>query len=575
MPCHYIAEGNIVFGDIPQMLGGVWKNGDWKVGRNVYWSTAGPPKFADMDFQTWQTKGNDIGSIVADPRFVDASSDDFRLKPDSPALKLGFQRIDLSKTGLYGEKDWVELPKRYQDRPLNEIPAPVEPPFVVNFDFEADEPGQEPLDLKIIQGGDRASLAVSKDTAAGGSQSLKFADAPGLQHGFAPHLYCNPSYSAGKVQLSWDMLNSKESPASFYIEVRQWDDSPYLVGPTVSVAPDGRVTAGKQDVGVIPLGQWVHVDIDIELGVGKPKSYRFTLSVPNREPVVAEIPYLSEAFEKVTWLGISSTSDAATVFYVDNLKLGTAEQLASAPQRRRRAEPARTRPREPANAQQLMGYWKFDEADGYVAEDSSGYKNDGDVWATRATGEFGNALFCDSTASHTIVRDDPTLQFGTSDFSIELWICPTMLAIDSNDARRRFMSKDNYPNTWWNLNLTTDGKPFLEMVDANKATCANRPNGAIPQNAWTHLVVVVDRANAQTRYYFNGKLDSAQDIPPAFRGPLDAEGGDLSLGSSWQPFIGLLDEVKIYRRALTESEIQAGYEKEKGNRGSSAHQLVE
>lgn len=574
-PCHYVAEGNIVFGDIPQMLGGVWKNGDWKVGRNVYWSTAGPPKFADMDFQTWQRKGNDIGSIVADPRFVDAANDDFRLKPDSPALKLGFQPIDLSKTGLYGEKDWVELPKRYQDRPLNEIPAPVEPPFVVNFDFEADEPGQEPLDLKIIKGGDRASLAVSKETAAGGSQSLKFADAPGLQHGFAPHLYCNPSYSAGKVQLSWDMLNSKESPAGFYIEARQWDDSPYLVGPTVSVAPDGRVTAGKQDVGVIPLGQWVHVDIGIELGRGKPKSYRFTLSVPNREPVVAEIPYLSEAFEKITWLGISSTSDAATVFYVDNLKLGTAEQLASTPQRRRRAEPARTRPREPANDQQLMGYWKFDEADGYVAEDSSGYKNDGDVWATRATGEFGNALFCDSTASHTIVRDDPTLQFGTSDFSIELWICPTTLAIESNDARRRFMSKDNYPNTWWNLNLTTDGKPFLEMVDANKAACANRPNGVIPANAWTHLVIVVDRANAKTRYYFNGKLDSAQDIPPAFRGPLDAEGGDLSLGSSWQPFIGLLDEVKIYKRALTESEIQASYEKEKGNRSSSAYQLVE
>ena len=528
-----------------------------------------------MDFAAWQTKGNDVGSIVADPLFVDAANDDFRLKPDSPALKLGFKPIDLSKTGLYGDKDWVELPKQYKNRPLNEIPAPVEPPFVVNFDFEGDEPGAEPLDGKVVKGGEQASLVVSTDTAAAGSQSLKFLDAPGQQHGFAPHLYYNPSYSTGKVQLSWDMLNSRDAPASFNVEVRQWDVSPYLVGPTVSVAPDGKVTAGGRDIGVIPLGEWVHVDIGIELGEGKPKTYQFTLSVPDREPIVAEIPYVSEAFEKITWLGISSNSDAATVFYIDNLKLGTAEQLEQPPKRRRRTRPAKAGPREPANDQMLMGHWKFDEADGYVAEDSSGYANDGDVWATWATGTFGSAIFCDSTSSHIIVPDDPTLQFGTSDFSIELWICPTMLKIESKDARRRFMSKDNYPNTWWNLNITTDGKPFLEMVDANKAGCANRPTGTIPENAWTHLVVVVDRANAKTKYYFNGNLDSVQDIPPAFTGALDVEGGELSIGSSWQPFVGLLDEVKIYKRVLTEGEIKASYEKEKGNRTNTAYQLVE
>jgi len=373
------------------------------------------------------------------------------------------------------------------------------------------------------------------------------------------------------------MLNSKDAPASFYVEVRQWDVSPYLIGPTVSVAPDGRVTAGGRDMGVIPLGEWVHVDIGIELGEGKPKTYRFTLSVPNREPIVVEIPYVSEAFEKITWLGISSNSNVATVFYIDNLKLGTAAELAKAPKqrRKRRTRPARERPREPANNQKLMGHWKFDEADGYVAEDSSGYENYGDVWATWATGKFGSAIFCDSTSSHIIVPDDPTLQFGTSDFSIELWICPTMLKIESNDPRRRFMSKDNYPNTWWNLNLTTDGKPFLEMVDANKAGCTNRPTGAIPENAWTHLVVVVDRANAKTKYYFNGNLDSAQDIPPAFKGALDVKGGDLSIGSPWQPFLGLLDEVKIYNRVLTEGEIKASYEKEKGKRTNAAYQLVE
>jgi len=56
---------------------------------------------------------------------------------------------------------------------------------------------------------------------------------------------------------------------------------------------------------------------------------------------------------------------------------------------------------------------------------------------------------------------------------------------------------------------------------------------------------------------------------------LDVAGGELSIGSSWQSFVGLLDDVKIYQRVLTESEVKASYEKEKSNRTDAAYQLVE
>jgi len=55
-------------------------------------------------FAEWQEYGLDKNSVVADPLFVDPENDDYSLKPDSPALKLGFKPIDLSTVGLRGRE---------------------------------------------------------------------------------------------------------------------------------------------------------------------------------------------------------------------------------------------------------------------------------------------------------------------------------------------------------------------------------------------------------------------------------------------------------------------------------------
>jgi len=53
------------------------------------------------EWEGWQARGQDQHSKVADPLFVDAEHDDYRLRPESPAFKLGFKPIPFEKIGPY------------------------------------------------------------------------------------------------------------------------------------------------------------------------------------------------------------------------------------------------------------------------------------------------------------------------------------------------------------------------------------------------------------------------------------------------------------------------------------------
>ena len=67
---------------------------------NLYWREGGAElKFGKRTLAEWRALGFDKESIVADPQFADAKRGDFRLKPGSPAEKIGFQAIDMSTVG--------------------------------------------------------------------------------------------------------------------------------------------------------------------------------------------------------------------------------------------------------------------------------------------------------------------------------------------------------------------------------------------------------------------------------------------------------------------------------------------
>lgn len=92
-------ERNIVFYDNGPLLGGSWGDNNHVMDYNLYFDASGKPvTFAGASFEEWQ-KRQDQHSLIADPLFADPKKGDFRLRPESPAFKLGFKQIDMSKVG--------------------------------------------------------------------------------------------------------------------------------------------------------------------------------------------------------------------------------------------------------------------------------------------------------------------------------------------------------------------------------------------------------------------------------------------------------------------------------------------
>ncbi|HWQ55699.1 MAG TPA: right-handed parallel beta-helix repeat-containing protein [Bryobacteraceae bacterium] len=93
-------EGNIVYFNQGKLLGSNWTGGQFRMNRNIYWDARGSTvQFAGKTFAEWRAGDQDTQSAVADPLFVNAPAYDFTLRPNSPALKMGFRPIDMSRVG--------------------------------------------------------------------------------------------------------------------------------------------------------------------------------------------------------------------------------------------------------------------------------------------------------------------------------------------------------------------------------------------------------------------------------------------------------------------------------------------
>lgn len=295
---------------------GVWD-------RNVYWNpNERDLRFFRHTFAEWQKMGLDRHSVVSDPLFVNADACDFKLKPGSPASKLGFKPIDTSKVGLYGDAAWVDEARRVK-HPRTVLPKPPPPPGPkpVDDDFEATAVHAPPRGATVSGEMAGASIRVSTDVAASGRHSLKFTDSAGAKPSWQPHMFYQPHFTKGTARQSFDIL--LRPGCLMFTEWRDETGHPDCIGPSVRFDGKGSVTASGKLIATVPVGKWVHVEIECELRQkAKQAVYAVTLTVPDGKPQrFAGLRSTGGDFHELHWLGFVCLATTNAVFYVDNLTL--------------------------------------------------------------------------------------------------------------------------------------------------------------------------------------------------------------------------------------------------------------
>ncbi|MCX6905695.1 MAG: right-handed parallel beta-helix repeat-containing protein, partial [Verrucomicrobia bacterium] len=307
--------------------------GDWD--DNLYWHTGGPEqlRFYRRSFAEWQELGLDRHSRIADPQFRDVAAHDFRLQPGSPALELGFQPLDLSGAGLYGEPAWAGEVSHANCPHLPLPPPPPAPkPLTVNDGFEQTPVGAQPAQAHVSGEEKGASIRVSDERAASGRHSLKITDSKTLQPSWEPHFYYEPHFTQGVVQQSFDVWIG--SNALFFTEWRDTATYPRNVGPSVSFDGAGKVSAVGKPLATVPSQSWVHVEIEAALGKSAPRTFRMTLTpAGSATQTFGDLPMTGAEFRELHWLGFSSTATSDAVYYLDNIgvKSLSAASASSAP----------------------------------------------------------------------------------------------------------------------------------------------------------------------------------------------------------------------------------------------------
>ncbi len=211
------------------------------------------------------------------------------------------------------------------------------------------------------------------------------------------------------------------------------------------------------------------------------------------------------------------------------------------------------------------GHWNFDEGEGDVVADSSGYGNNGTLEPGVETGpqwrmgevptSFDNirSLSFDGVEAYVNIDDaegDPLDAFSA--YTISAWVNPDEITGNADPIVSRVGSSTSIT---YNLFVDPFGKACIvakASAEENVTVCST---SALDTSTWSHVAGVYD--GEHLIIYVNGVEEGIATlgyIPPS-TSEVTTQIGDTSWDSFWGQFHGLIDEPRVYGYALSPGQV--------------------
>ncbi len=170
------------------------------------------------------------------------------------------------------------------------------------------------------------------------------------------------------------------------------------------------------------------------------------------------------------------------------------------------------------------------------------------------TTQFGPTFALDGMGDYAEVPRTEAINVGEGEFTLAAWIHPKQLrrsAVISAGAQ-------DWPHGWFLEMPGGNGSLRFESAGANnqmKSVIASGP-GVIAKETWQHIAVIVRRGAQETKLYVNG-----YPVAKGLTGNLNIDNLKLPLqigrAQSMPVFDGQMADVRLYKRAIGEAELQA------------------
>jgi hypothetical protein len=396
--------------------------------------------------------------------------------------------------------------------------------FLVVDDFESyndlneDEPGSNRIYLAWIDG-----LEDPSNGSIVGYENPPFAEQK-IVHGGSQSMPLAYDNSVGYSEATKTLTELRDWTVNDVGILTIWfKGDPTNAAETMYVALNGSAVVSNDNPAAVQSSIWTQWDVDLQ-------------TFANQGVNLADVDTISLGFGNKS----NPQAGGSGMVFIDDIRLYPPEP-----------EP------EPETDPSLVIYYTFDEV-GDIVADQSGKGHDGTVIGdvtAETNGKYGGAAnFATGSYLDLDGPSFPAEDIPTSAMTLAAWI-----KCANTGGDHEIFSARASDNTWLiHPEPKSSGDIRWLLRSYGGTTIFQIRAGTMAWDEWLHFAGTYDKESGKAALYVNGELIEETDVTD----PADIA-GDWGLGArvgltidDARPFTGLMDEFRMYTRALSQDEIQ-------------------